>query len=104
MRFYNKWAPFGSRDQNQNFDCENKTLYNNCISGHDIRDSEVINVKWAKDRYLPLNGNVAMSGDLNMSNNKVNNIINSTNSLKPLIKDGGLTQKADELYMLITTI
>ena len=41
MKFYNKWAPFGSRDANQNFNCQNKTLYNNHISGH---DSEVINV------------------------------------------------------------
>ena len=47
MNFYNKWAPFGSRDPNQNFDCKNKIIYNNYISGH---DSEVINVKGAKDR------------------------------------------------------
>lgn len=77
INFYNKWAPFGSRDSNQNFDFKNKTLYNNYISGH---DSEVINAKWAKDRYLPLDGSVAMSGNLNMSNNKINNIICSTNN------------------------
>ena len=26
-KFYNKWAPFGSRDANQNFDCRNKAIY-----------------------------------------------------------------------------
>lgn len=24
MKFFNNWAPFGSRDPNQNFDCEKK--------------------------------------------------------------------------------
>lgn len=42
MNFYNTWAPLGSRDQNQNFYCQRKTLYNNYISGN---DSKVINVK-----------------------------------------------------------
>lgn len=42
MNFYNKWAPLGSRDQNQNFYCQRNTLYNNYISGN---DSKVINVK-----------------------------------------------------------
>ena len=77
MNFYNKWTPFGDRDPNQNFDCTNKIIYNNYISGH---DSEVINVKGAKDSYLPLDGSVAMSGDLNMLNNKINNIISRTNN------------------------
>ena len=40
----------------------------------------MINVKWAKDRYLPLDGSVAMSGNLNMSDNKINNIICGTNN------------------------
>ena len=31
INFYNKWAPFGGRDSNQNFDCKNKTLYNNYL-------------------------------------------------------------------------
>ena len=71
MKFYNKWAPFGSRNQNQNFNCQNKTLYNNHIPGH---DSEVINVKWAKDRYLPLDGSVAMNGNLNLNNKQIINL------------------------------
>lgn len=65
MNFYNKWAPLGSRDQNQNFHCQRKTLYNNYISGN---DSKVINVKSAKDRYLP---SVAMSGNLQMGSNQI---------------------------------
>lgn len=65
MNFYNKWAPLGSRDQNQNFYCQRKTLYNNYISGN---DSKVINVKSAKDRPLP---SVAMSGNLRMESNQI---------------------------------
>jgi len=86
-------------DANQNFDGNNNTLYNSYILGH---DSEVINVKWVKDRYLPRNGNVAISGDLNMSNNKINNIINSTNNFGAINKkyvDDGFAQKADKLYV-----
>ena len=75
---YCKWAPFGSRDPNQSFNFKNKTIYNNYISGH---DSEVINVKWAKDRYLPLNGSVAMSVNLNFNNKQITNLgLNIQNS------------------------
>ena len=35
INFYNKWTPFSNRDQNQNFNCQNKTPYNNYISGND---------------------------------------------------------------------
>ena len=45
-------------------------MHKNYISGH---YSEVINVKWAKDRYLPLNGSVAMSGNLNLNNKQITN-------------------------------
>lgn len=82
MNFYNKWALFGSRDANRNFHCQQKTLYDNYISGN---DSEVINVKWAKGKYLPLAGGT-MSGDLNMSNNKINNIVRSTNNFGVIYK------------------
>ena len=78
MDFYNKWAPFGSRNQNQNFDCKKKTIYNNYISGYNC---EVINVKWAKDRYLPLNGFVAMTGNLDLNNKQITNLgLNIQNS------------------------
>ena len=33
MKFFNKWAPFGSGDPNQNFDCKNKTIHKNYRSG-----------------------------------------------------------------------
>ena len=65
MNFYNNRAPFGNRDANQNFNCRQKTLYNDYISGN---DSEVIIVKWAKDRFLPLASSVAMSGNLQVRN------------------------------------
>ena len=78
MDFYNKWASFGSRNQHQNFDCKNKTIYNNYISGY---NSEVINVTWAKDRYLPLNGSVAMTGNLDLNNEQITNLgLNIQNS------------------------
>ena len=51
-------------DQNYHFNCQNKTLHNNHISGH---DSEVINVKWAKYRYLPSTGSVPMSENLQIA-------------------------------------
>ena len=45
-----------------------KTIY---ISGH---DSEVINVQWAKDRYLPLNGSVAVTSNLDLNNKQITNL------------------------------
>ena len=53
-------------------------MHKNYISGH---YSEVINVKWAKDRCLPLNGSVAMSGNLNLNNKQITNLgLNTQNS------------------------
>lgn len=92
INFY-KWVPFGSRDQNQNFNCQQRTLYNNYISGN---DSEVINVKWAKVRYLPLAGG-RMSGNLQMGNNPL------TGLSSPNADDQAVNQKyANDDYLKLS--
>lgn len=40
----------------------------------------MINVKWTKDRYLPLDGSVAMSGNLNLNNNKITKLAQPTSN------------------------
>ena len=74
----------------------------------------MINVKWAKDRYLPLDGSVGMSGNLNMSNYKINNIINSTNNFRAINKQyvdtgflklsGGTITGRLYLYCIVFTV
>lgn len=55
-------------------------MYNNKISG---ADSEVVNVKWVKGRYLPLDGSVLMTGNINMDNNRIYNLAQPSSDDQP---------------------
>lgn len=55
-------------------------MYNNKISG---AGSEVVNVKWVKGRYLPLDGSVLMTGNINMDNNRIYNLAQPSSDDQP---------------------
>ena len=63
-------------DAQGNWNAKNKVIYNNAINGY---NTDVVNVKWVNDRFVKLAGST-MTGDLNMSNNKITNIGNPTSN------------------------
>ena len=73
IRYIKSITPLGTRDNNNNFNCQQKVLYNNKINGLDTD----INVKWVKDRYIPVTGT---SNNLDMNGKKISNIANGTST------------------------
>ena len=63
-------------DAQGNWNAKNKVIFNNAINGY---NTDVVYVKWVNDRFVKLAGST-MTGDLNMSNNKITNIGNPTSN------------------------
>ena len=68
-KFFNKYTPQGSRG-NKFFLFDAIGLLNVRGSGYDYWH-EVPNIGWVRSRYLPKDGSVSMTGNLNMDNKKV---------------------------------
>ena len=77
FEFFNKYVTAGSRDHHSNFNFSNKILYNIAQSGFPC---EPIALEGANSKYLWITGRKAMTGNLNMGNNKIINLTNATDN------------------------